>query len=534
MATFVDVLSFVDVLLRGTILAGQALVLGGVSFALLVLLPLPPGAPDPRALFRRTLWLTALGGIAVLVAQSLSFAAQLGSVADERGWPIAEALATPFVRAGLIHILACLGVVLGCRVLRRAPGNGRWWALLVGFCLVLGGSSAWASHAAGRIQSRGLLMGLDVLHQFAAAVWIGGLVHLIAFSVGRGSQPWAAPVLRRFSTMALAAVAALAAAGVWLSLHYVDGLGALLGTAYGFMVLAKGTMLAGLLLLGGMNFLAVRRLPGGAEVSLPRLRAFVEAEVGLGITVLFAAASLTSLPPAVDVVSDRATLAEVATRFTLAWPSFNTPSIDALLASAAPITDLTATRKPEEYAWSEYNHHLAGLFVLLMGLLALLERTGRARWARHWPLLFLGLAAVLFVRNDPRAWPLGPAGFWESMTLPDVLQHRLFVLLVVVFGLFEWMVRTGRLRSPHWARVFPLFTAAGGGLLLTHSHALVDLKAEFLIDVTHIPLGFLGIVVGWGRWLEVRLPPADRRLPGWLWAVGMVLVGVLLLLYRER
>ena len=40
----------------------------------------------------------------------------------------------------------------------------------------------------------------------------------------------------------------------------------------------------------------------------------------------------------------------------------------------------------------------------------------------------LGLATFLFVRNDPRAWPLGPAGFWESMVLPDVLQHRLVVV----------------------------------------------------------------------------------------------------------
>jgi putative copper resistance protein D len=254
--------------------------------------------------------------------------------------------------------------------------------------------------------------------------------------------------------------------------------------------------------------------------------------VGLGLTLLLAAASLTSLPPAVDVVADRATPAEVAARFVPKLPRLSSPAIAQLLAVAAPIDDTLATRQPAEYAWSEYNHHTAGLFVMLMGVLALLDRTGRVRWARHWPLLFLGLAAFLFVRNDPRAWPLGPAGFWESFVLPDVLQHRAFVVLVVAFALFEWMVRTGRLPARPWAYVFPLLCAVGGGLLLTHSHAMFNLKEEFLTEVTHAPLGILGAFAGWGRWLELRLPEAGAW-PGWTWRLALSAVGVLLLFYRE-
>jgi len=119
------------------------------------------------------------------------------------------------------------------------------------------------------------------------------------------------------------------------------------------------------------------------------------------------------------------------------------------------------------------------------------------------------------------------------MTLPDVLQHRAFVLLVIAFGLFEWMVRTGRLRSPRWALVFPLCAAVGGVLLITHSHALFNLKAEFLIEVTHTPIGLLGVFIGWTRWLELRLPSPDNRVAGRLWAPGLALVGLLLILYRE-
>jgi copper resistance protein D len=254
-------------------------------------------------------------------------------------------------------------------------------------------------------------------------------------------------------------------------------------------------------------------------------------ELGLGLTVLFAAASLTSLPPAVDVAADRATVAEVAARFVPTAPRLTSPPVAELIARAEPLMNAPTRRDPVERAWSEYNHHWAGFFVLTMGLLACLERLG-VRAARHWPLVFFGMAAFMFVRNDPRAWPLGPAGFWESFMLPDVLQHRTFVLLVVAFGVFEWMVRTERLARRPWGYVFPLLCAVGGGLLLTHSHAMFNLKTEFLSEVTHAPLGVLGAFSGWGRWVELRLPEAGRA-PGWLSTLCLTAVGLILVVYRE-
>ena len=111
-------------------------------------------------------------------------------------------------------------------------------------------------------------------------------------------------------------------------------------------------------------------------------------------------------------------------------------------------------------------------------------------------------------------------------------MKRLIVLLIVAFGVFEWMVRTERVPPRPWAFVFPLLCAVGGGLLLTHSHAMFNLKEEFLTEVTHAPLGILGAFAGWGRWLELRLPEAGRG-PGWFWITCLSAVGVLLLVYRE-
>ncbi len=139
----------------------------------------------------------------------------------------------------------------------------------------------------------------------------------------------------------------------------------------------------------------------------------------------------------------------------------------------------------------------------------------------------------MIVRNDPGSWPLGPEGFWEGWLVATVAQHRFFVLLVIVFGIFEWMVRSGRLASRRAALIFPLLCVVGGGMLLSHSHAAQNLKDEFLLEVTHAPLGLLALLIGWGRWLELRLPEGRGRVPGALWAVGLVLVGALLIIYRE-
>jgi len=330
------------------------------------------------------------------------------------------------------------------------------------------------------------------------------------------------------SSLAFCSVAALVVAGVGLTYYYVDGVPGFTGTAYGMMVATKMTVLALILVLGALNFFVVRRLPSADPVSLLRLRRFVEVELGLGITVLFAASSLTSLPPAVDVVTDRATLAEVAHVFTPRVPSFTSSQL-----SEMPLEDREAPRTDADRQWSEFNHHTAGLIVFIMGILAILYRTGWAPWARHWPLVFFALAAFLLVRNDPGAWPLGPQGFWAGMAYSEVVQHRIFVVLVLGFGTFEWMVRTGRIRSPRAALVFPILCSVGGALLLTHSHASLNVKSEYLIEVTHAPLGVLAMLVGWGRWLELRLPPEERALPGKVWSVGLALVGVMLLLYRE-
>jgi len=315
------------------------------------------------------------------------------------------------------------------------------------------------------------------------------------------------------------------------------------------MVISKVVLFAILLVLGASNFLLVRRMATGSQERILTLRRFAEAEAGIGFTVILAAASLSSQPPAVDMVTGRISLPEIAQRLSPKWPRFDTPPVSSL-SPATPLGFYDAQNglagvqsfvpgtsyqpnTPNDIAWSEYNHHWAGVVVFVIGLLALAARFPALAWARHWPLGFLGLAVFLFLRADPENWPLGPRSFWESFAVAEVLQHRLFVVLIIAFAVFEWGVVTGRIKSARAALVFPGVCAVGGALLLTHSHSLGNIKEEFLAELSHVPLAIFAVVAGWARWLELRTPGRPRQVVTWIWPVCFVLIGGLLLNYRE-
>ena len=519
------------VLLRALGLVGQSLVLGGAAFGLVALRPRRGG--DTDSFLGRCLALVRAGALLLLAAQAATLALIIASVSDAPGWAPLTFLATPFAVGSAGRMLAAIAALAaGIRAAGAPDARGSWLALLVaGLAAALG--AAATSHAAARLEDRGWLLAVDAIHQIAIALWAGGVVHLTAFVLAQGDRLAPTRVLRGFSRLAQGAVLALALSGGTLAIAYVGDAGALIGTAYGGMLLAKLTLFGGLLALGALNARAVRRLPPDRAVPPPRLRRFIEVEAGLALTLLFTAASLGSAPPGVDVRAERATAREVVDRFTPRWPSFTTPSLTEL-AVAADVDDPLAPRTPADAAWSEYNHNVAGLFVLVVGLLAALHRLGGLAWARHWPLVFLGLSGFILFRSDPNAWPLSATQtFLGSLTDPEIVQHRVLALLPAALGLIEWLIQERRLTAPGWARAIPLLMAVGGGLLLAHAHPLVRMKEAYLMEVTHLPLGLLAVLIGWTRWLELRLPAPDRRVAAKIWPPALALIGLLLLLYRE-
>jgi len=65
-----------------------------------------------------------------------------------------------------------------------------------------------------------------------------------------------------------------------------------------------------------------------------------------------------------------------------------------------------------------------------------------------------------------------------------------------------------------------------------HSHAIANIKDQLLVEMSHTPLA-LGVAAGWLRWLELRLDGQVGRMASWLWPVAFILVGLILLDYRE-
>lgn len=522
-------LDLLNLLLRAVSFALEAVAFGALFFLGFV----ARSAGLSSEIQRRLRRVAAAFALALAIAELVLLASTSAELMGSGGMGLREVASAAFFISGCVFGLAALAMFAAMR----------WSAQLapaVVAAVVALGASVSLSHAASRMDHRAILLALTAAHHLGIAAWVGALLFLLlALRAGPESE-LAHAMTRRFSAMAVLAVTTLVGAGAGLSWFYAGSWSGMWDTSYGILLSAKIVLTAFMLALGAANYLAIRRAADGSSAFLLRLRRFGEVELGLAFTVLIAAASLTAQTPSVDETPENTLSAHaVMQRLAWRWPSFRTPGF-AELAPATPLS--VAVREaaftggsrsdPNDRAWSEYNHHWAGLIVLAAGLLAL---TGR-RWAQHWPLLFLGLAVFIVMRADPECWPLGPRPFWGSFTAPDVLEHRIFALLVAAFALFEWGVRTGRLQWERARYVFPAICAAGGALLLTHTHALGEGTDEVFAELSHTPMAVLGATAGWARWLELRLHDREtraRKAARWVWPVCLVLVGMLLLNYRE-
>ena len=535
----VDLFSFLSVVLRAGTLIFQSVLLGGVLFVLWIARRSPDASDESIDRVQASSWkLLRLSAVGLAIVQLLYLyvdSAVLMASADIGFQAVVGA--NFFISGSIVLVAALLTAIVagGSKTIAR-------WALPV-LTVVIMAASVMTNHAASRLSGRPLLITLSSAHELATGFWIGGLPFLILglFRAKDLNTRWY--LTERFSRMALVAVGFLVLSGTIMSVLYIGSWGAVLGTAYGVMVGAKAVMLGVLLLLGGVNFLLLRNAP--KDEVMPRLRRLIEAEVGIGITVILTAASLTSQPPAVDEPEETVSMQQVYQRVKPVMPRLNyhfIPETDS--ATGEPIKPGPETpvnvdgipltpRLINNSIESESNHHWMGLVVLSMGLLALLARTGKAPWAEYWPLLLIGIAVFIFLLADTECWPVGWKGFWACWADPEVFQHRVAALVCVGFAVFELRVRKQKKDNDPWAMVFPLMCALGGAVLLTHQHAISNVKENLLVELSHVPMGVIAVFAGWARWLELRLPEKDRAIPSWIWPMCFVLIGAGLLNYRE-
>src|SRR5580693_3600718 len=486
MARLLQIFGFLSVLFRGATLTFESLTIGGIVFLNFVTRRESNPSEAIHQACRRWIRRAAMALAVMQLAYILASTLILMQSAD---MTLSDVSGANFVLAGILSIASALAIAL----LAGAQPPKNYAVMLVPAALILV-SSVMTSHAMARLEYRFPLAVVTALHQGATATWLGGLFYLLVAIPRSPDNPFARQLISRFSKLALISVAVLAAAGFTLGFAYVGSIDAVYGTSYGIMVATKVILFGTLLLLGALNFQIARSPSGGAVIA--SLKRFGEAEIGIGITIILTAASLTSLPPAVDLKADRVSAQAIAARLAPSIPRFASPgladlpedvyaaeakSFDVGTLSSASFVPGQAGMRPNtsaEKSWSEYNHHWAGLIVLAIGLLAFLAQTKHFPWARNWPLLFLGLSVFLFLRSDPETWPLGPNGFWATLQDPEVLLHRIFALLVVALAIFEWRVQTGRVATQGARLIFPALVAVASALLLTHSHSPGNIKEE--------------------------------------------------------
>lgn len=533
--------NFSDSLLSGGLLIFLALALGGVPWALFVL-PRWDGPAGERTL-RRCIGLLAIGALGVAVCQlttlTLKFLVVSQYAGDGAWWDFADTLQC---RAGLTRITLALLLAAAAVWLRRQPRQSARWVVVGGLAVGLAVSGAWLVHGAGRPGDRAALMSLTVLHQVGAAVWGGGLMQLIGLwqlaQRDAGVAPLWDAVIARFSRLAVGSLLLFLLASVPLTFAYVGSWNGLYGTGYGSLILTKVGLLGIALGLAFFNFRAGRASETRGDTTALRTRVpyLVQAEFIVLIVLLFTAASLSTQPPAIDTPNERATWQEVVAVFSPKLPSLRTPSLDTMRHDASDAYAVTGgERTGAAYSWSNFSHNVAGLFLLVLSLLAFAAAAG-VRWARHWPLGLVAIGVFVFLRTSANSdtWPFGPVSFWENtLGNAEVLQHRLGALLAFTLGVMEWRARTSDRRSGPLPYVFPVLAGLGGILLLTHSHVAFEAKSSFLIQVTHTTMGALAALMAGARLLELRLTAPASRVAGAAANIALLLIALVLVFYRE-
>jgi len=260
---------------------------GGVFFVLIERGGVPP--PDRKIIF-------AASGIAIA-----ALVAALGVEGASAAAAPPEALLDPAIwRIGLSSTLCLSAVILTAGLAIEACGlvqPFRRACPVIAGGVILGAAGFAATGHVATAAPRWLTGPVLVLHVLCAAFWVGALPPLAR---RLSAQPAAilAPLLARFSTYAIGAVAMLSTVGIVIAAVQLETPAALIDTAYGRRVTLKLGLVAGLLTLAAVNRLWLTPgVAGGINRSGRCLHMTIAAELVLASAVVVVTAMLGEVPP---------------------------------------------------------------------------------------------------------------------------------------------------------------------------------------------------------------------------------------------
>ncbi len=302
-----------DVALEAAGFVGFAAAFGGILLVGLLWAPLGASveAADrerPAQGFRAVLGFARLGAAAFTAAAAGLWVDNLIRLPPS---DVGGLVASTFLLAHLLEVAVGIVIVLlASRVLTHVRPEEAFqelpWEFLplifLGFMVIL--LEVAASHSASEPAWWPLGPVADAVHLYGAALWVGGLLAILR------ARPWLRPptptafsrdLLAAFSRFAFLGAVLVVTAGAVLALVFVGTWDGLFGTAYGWTVLAKTSLLAPLLAIGAWNHRTLRRAAAGTKpepAAVERLARNVRWEAVLGAVVLVLAGLLVTMNPA--------------------------------------------------------------------------------------------------------------------------------------------------------------------------------------------------------------------------------------------
>jgi putative copper resistance protein D len=281
----------------------SVMLLFGASLFPFYALPAATSSPlraNARSAVRLASMIAFLSGIAWAAASLVNITGEAASLFD-RDAVAAFLLDTGFGKIWVLRLFVLLAVLLAGFV---APENfgardfpTALVALLSAFLLV---SQAWIGHpAAGLGGERFIVIAGYALHVLGAGAWLGGLLPLgLILRAHSADSPRAVELaLRRFSALAIFAIAMILAGGLINAWARWSSLDVLVASAWGKVLVAKVLGFAALVALAAINRFALMPRFAANGSARTRLTRNVVTEQAGGLVILAAAAILGILPP---------------------------------------------------------------------------------------------------------------------------------------------------------------------------------------------------------------------------------------------